>query len=96
MVGRLMTSLPTTLALSHICVHLALTQGLRGAPSLESRSTYLCMTCCRFDRHPDWMFHGAGGGLCRDEGSGESSISRRSSLATSSEPPFSKYLTSLK
>src|SRR6266404_900121 len=27
------------------------------------------MSCCRFDGRRDWVFHGAGGGSCRDVGS---------------------------
>ncbi|MEH2474535.1 hypothetical protein V1281_004282 [Nitrobacteraceae bacterium AZCC 2161] len=38
----------------------------------------LCLSCCRFDGHQVWVFHKAGGGSCRDEGSVVSSRSRRS------------------
>jgi hypothetical protein len=41
------------------------------------------VSCCRFDGHRDWVFHEAGGGLCRDEDSAESSRSRQSSLSGS-------------
>src|SRR5260370_19126503 len=37
------------------------------------------LSCCRFDGHRDWVLHTAGGRLCRDEDSVESSRLRQSS-----------------
>jgi Toprim domain len=48
-----------------------------------TRTATVILSCCRFDGHRDWVFHEAGGELCRDEDSAESSRSRRSSLSGS-------------